>query len=217
MTTGHDSRESKVTAKHWEPVPPEDRTSDTDPDIEDVSDSYSGAGYGDAGYRGAEDTADVENTTGTSDTLGGRDASADEDELAPEGSPAARDTATTSEDVMAPGGTKAQTGAYAPSPRPAADAADMVSADSGPMLRGEEDLQASWQRIQASFVDDPRASVTEAAALVEEAAETVVATIQERERSLRGSWEGNGNGTDTEKLRTALREYREFYQKISQI
>jgi hypothetical protein len=80
-----------------------------------------------------------------------------------------------------------------------------------------DDLQESWQRIKAQFVDDPRASVTEAAALVEEAAETAVATIQERERTLRGSWEGNGTSSDTEKLRTALREYGDLYEKISQL
>jgi hypothetical protein len=79
----------------------------------------------------------------------------------------------------------------------------------------QEDSQASWQRIKSGFVDDPRASVEEAAAIVEEAAETLVATIQERERVLRGAWEGNG--TDTERLRTAFRDYRTLYDKLSQI
>jgi hypothetical protein len=77
------------------------------------------------------------------------------------------------------------------------------------------DQQASWQRIKAGFVDDPRTSVEEAATMVEEAAETLVATIQERERLLRSAWEGNG--TDTEKLRTAFRDYRELYDKINQM
>jgi hypothetical protein len=79
----------------------------------------------------------------------------------------------------------------------------------------DDDQQASWQRIKAGFVDDPRASVEEAASIVEEAAETLVATIQERERLLRSAWEGTG--TDTEKLRTAFRDYHDLYDKISQL
>jgi hypothetical protein len=76
---------------------------------------------------------------------------------------------------------------------------------------------SQWQRIQASFIDDPRASVMAAADLVEKIADSLVATIRERERVLRGGWEGDSASTDTEKLRTTLRDYRSFYKEISQI
>jgi hypothetical protein len=87
---------------------------------------------------------------------------------------------------------------------------------SGPLLTEVEELRSSWQRIQVAFVDDPRGSVAEAAAMVEETAETLVATIRERERVLRGAWQGNG-GADTEKLRIAMGKYRTFFEKITRL
>ena len=80
---------------------------------------------------------------------------------------------------------------------------------------GQRDAGSDWQRVQAGFVDDPRSSVEQAAAMVAAAAEKILATIEERERRLRDSWEGNG--ADTEALRIALREYRVLYQQISQL
>ena len=88
---------------------------------------------------------------------------------------------------------------------------------SGPLLAEAEELRSSWQRILAGFVDDPRGSVARAATMVEETTETLVATIQERERVLRGAWEGNGAAGDTEKLRIALGKYRAFFEKITRL
>ena len=93
-----------------------------------------------------------------------------------------------------------------------------VDADvGGPLLTEAEELRSSWHEIQAGFVDDPRGSVAQAAMMVEETAETLVATIQERERVLRGTWEGNGAAADTEKLRIALCKYRTFFEKITRL
>ncbi len=69
-----------------------------------------------------------------------------------------------------------------------------------------EQLHERWSAIQSSFVDDPRASVAAAAALVNQAIATLVASAQERERGLRGEWDRDG--VDTEGLRNALRNYR---------
>ena len=69
--------------------------------------------------------------------------------------------------------------------------------------------KSDWQRVQASFVDDPRASVDAAANMVNEA----VVAIQDRERQLRSTWEGNGS--DTEKLRAAFRDYRALYDQLT--
>ena len=99
--------------------------------------------------------------------------------------------------------------------------ADVV--DDGPLLDSTASLRESWQRIQAEFVDDPQASVREAAGIVSDLTETVVSTIQRREQRIRGSWEGNGSGvpgtgnTDTEQLRTAFRRYRAFFDQLTQI
>ena len=68
-------------------------------------------------------------------------------------------------------------------------------------------------RIQSGFVDDPQASVTEAADLVAQISGSLVSAVRERERTLRGSWESGGNA-DTEALRNALREYRSFLERL---
>jgi hypothetical protein len=74
-------------------------------------------------------------------------------------------------------------------------------------------LREQWSAIQSSFVDDPRASVAAASELVNEAITTLVATIAERERSLRGEWEDGS--ADTENLRNALRGYRGLLDQIT--
>jgi hypothetical protein len=87
---------------------------------------------------------------------------------------------------------------------------------------------AQWQQIQFRFVDDPRASVTEAADIVAQVTAKMEAAIQERQRaieerqraieerqrSLRDRW-GEGANADTEALRETLRMYKTFlYQLI---
>ena len=79
-----------------------------------------------------------------------------------------------------------------------------------------DEYRASWVRIQSGFVDDPRASVTEAADLVAQISGSLVSAVQDRERTLRGSWEGGGNA-DTEALRNALRDYRSFFERLMKV
>jgi hypothetical protein len=74
-------------------------------------------------------------------------------------------------------------------------------------------LHEQWLAIQSSFVDDPRASVAAAASLVSEAIAALVASVQERERGLRGEWERDG--ADTEDLRNALRGYRGLLDQVA--
>jgi len=74
-------------------------------------------------------------------------------------------------------------------------------------------LHEQWSAIQSSFVDDPRASVAAAADLVSEAIEALVASVQERERGLRGEWERDG--ADTEDLRNTLRGYRGLLDQLA--
>ena len=56
-------------------------------------------------------------------------------------------------------------------------------------MTNADEYRASWVRIQSGFVDDPQASVTEAADLVAQISGSLVSAVQERERTLRGSWE----------------------------
>ena len=84
-----------------------------------------------------------------------------------------------------------------------------------------------WQQVQFKFVDDPHASVTEAADIVAQVTGRLEAAIQERQRaieerqhaiaeqqrSLRGRW-GEGANADTEALRETLRMYKTFLDQL---
>jgi hypothetical protein len=69
-----------------------------------------------------------------------------------------------------------------------------------------------WPDIQAMFVDDPRASVEQAAGLVDDCVEALVVSVKERQHALLSDWQGTG--TDTEQLRTALQRYRTFWSSL---
>ena len=84
-----------------------------------------------------------------------------------------------------------------------------------------------WQQIQFKFVDDPHASVTEAADIIAQVTAKMEAAIQERQRaieerqhaiaeqqrSLRGRW-GEGTNADTENMRETLRMYKAFLDQL---
>jgi hypothetical protein len=82
-------------------------------------------------------------------------------------------------------------------------------------LAGDPDqLHERWSAIQSSFVDDPQASVAAAADLVSDAIAALVASLQDRERGLRGEWDRNG--ADTEDLRNTLRGYRGLLDQLAE-
>ena len=116
--------------------------------------------------------------------------------------------------------------AYAPAPPDAAAPAGSGS----PIVAGhamDSDTQADarrsvdtmdgqqWNQIQATFVDDPRDSVTQAAGMVDEAIEAFIAAARKRQASLASSWQGREAGT--EELRTALQHYRALWYSMPEI
>ena len=72
-----------------------------------------------------------------------------------------------------------------------------------------------WNEIMATFVDDPRGSVKMAADAVDSAIEELVNSVRDRQRALASSWQGGD--TDTEQLRTSLREDRRFAAQVPQM
>jgi hypothetical protein len=112
----------------------------------------------------------------------------------------------------------------------------------GPLLRDADELRASWQRIQAAFVDDPREAVTDAAGLVEHTAQALAGALRLRQRQLRAMWDRNGlpdgveyadsggtmhrptspdgereaaaDGPDTEQLRVLIQHYRVLFNSL---
>ncbi len=95
-----------------------------------------------------------------------------------------------------------------------------------PLLADSVSLRASWQQAQAGFVDDPRTAVSEAAELVEHAAQTLIGSLQQRQRALRTQWDNNGSGeagaavagdgSDTEQLRHLMQDYRNLFNQLVQ-
>ena len=102
-----------------------------------------------------------------------------------------------------------------------AQAIELAADQTDGALLADAGLRAGWQRIQVGFVDDPREAVADAADLVEHAAQAFVGALQQRQRRLRGIWNGDGppDGaaepiTDTEQLRLVMQRYRSLFDQL---
>lgn len=117
-------------------------------------------------------------------------------------------------DVPATAGAPAATSATPATPVPGAPGtAETPGVNTTSFVTNGDELHADWARIQSSFVDDPRGSVSQAADLVSQVTSSLVAAVQQREQTLRGEWESQ-EGTDTEHLRNALRDYRAYFELL---
>jgi hypothetical protein len=78
------------------------------------------------------------------------------------------------------------------------------------------DLRARWQNIQGQFVDDPKASVSQADQLVATAIQRLAEIFAQEKSNLEAAWSRNGDSTEvsTEDMRQALRRYRSFFDRI---
>jgi hypothetical protein len=65
------------------------------------------------------------------------------------------------------------------------------------------------------FIDDPRAATEQAADLVDASVEAVVTAVKERQKSLLSAWHSDDAGT--EELRTALQQYRAFWNRLEDL
>lgn len=72
------------------------------------------------------------------------------------------------------------------------------------------------QHAVTGFVDEPRSAVEEADHVLEEVAARFTEAVTKRRATLHGSWETKGSD-DTEKLRLALRDYRELAERLLHI
>ncbi|HEY1623333.1 MAG TPA: hypothetical protein VGG16_05995 [Streptosporangiaceae bacterium] len=120
------------------------------------------------------------------------------------------------DDVGAVNGTGVMSGSDVADTRtdvPVVRAAAGQAADEPLLGEAAGGIREEWRQVQASFVDDPQASVTAAAAVVADAAARLEALLRERQRGLRASWDGNGQA-DTETLRQAMLTYRRLLTKL---
>jgi hypothetical protein len=121
---------------------------------------------------------------------------------------------TAAAEVPATAGAPAATPATPATPVPGAPGtAETPGVNTTSFVTNGDELHADWARIQSSFVDDPRGSVSQAADLVSQVTSSLVAAVQQREQTLRGEWESQ-EGTDTEHLRNALRDYRAYFELL---
>ncbi|MFC5822582.1 hypothetical protein [Nonomuraea insulae] len=72
-----------------------------------------------------------------------------------------------------------------------------------------------WHDLQASFVDDPREALQRADSLMDEVMTSIRETLERRLGELREPWKGTEqDDSETERLRMALRAYRNVLHKL---
>jgi hypothetical protein len=140
-----------------------------------------------------------------------------------------QDRELTTEQIASAGNTSAQPDVPAPTARqdyqddsyrddadasPAADHA----ADPGRRARLLDDgelqgITARWKDIQAEFVEEPKAAVQQADALVAELMQRLAAMFATERAELENRWAG-GNQVSTEDLRQGLRLYHSFFERL---
>ncbi|PZF89653.1 hypothetical protein [Micromonospora deserti] len=69
-----------------------------------------------------------------------------------------------------------------------------------------------WRDVQLRFVDDPRAAAGEAQSLVDEAIQALASALSAQKDKL-GAWQ-EAASADTEQLRVAVRQYRDFLDRV---
>ncbi|MEV7685361.1 hypothetical protein [Streptomyces bungoensis] len=97
--------------------------------------------------------------------------------------------------------------------------AGTAEAAEAPLLAHEESerFEERLRQTVAGFVDEPRAAVEEADRELEEIAARFSEAVTRRRRTLRMSWQGEDDRpteSDTERLRLALRDYRELAGRL---
>ena len=73
--------------------------------------------------------------------------------------------------------------------------------------------RTQWEAIQTGFVDQPRAAVEQADALVSQVMNRLTDVFTRERSSLEGQWT-KGDDVSTEDLRVALTRYRSFFHRL---
>ncbi|MFE2560261.1 hypothetical protein ACFXGT_30425 [Streptomyces sp. NPDC059352] len=134
----------------------------------------------------------------------------------PPAAPRGRDTTDRSGDGHASGDSHASGDGHGPGGQPTGD-----GHGPGGQLLGDSERDRLGQRLHhalAGFVDSPHDSVAEAAEVLAEAEQQLIASLRDRRTALRAGWQENGDpdgpGPDTEQLRLTLRTYREVTERL---
>jgi hypothetical protein len=74
-------------------------------------------------------------------------------------------------------------------------------------------FRAHWDRVQTSFVDEPRQAVEQADSLVANVVKRIAEQFSNERAQLEKQWD-SGDNVSTEDLRQALRRYRWFFDRL---
>jgi hypothetical protein len=98
---------------------------------------------------------------------------------------------------------------------PANESQQAIDSRHVPLLSRDvtDNLQADWQSVQASFVDEPRQAVQRADELVAFAIKQIAETFARERSTLEAQWDRDGD-VSTEDLRVALTKYRSFFHRL---
>jgi hypothetical protein len=75
------------------------------------------------------------------------------------------------------------------------------------------EFRAAWDKIQVSFVDEPRKAVEQADSLVAQVMQHIARTFSDERKNLEAQW-SRGDNVSTEDLRIALQRYRTFFTRL---
>lgn len=79
-----------------------------------------------------------------------------------------------------------------------------------------QNAEERWREIQTRFVDEPRASVEAANALVAELVDRLVSGFTAERSRLEAQWD-RGEDVSTEELRLVLQRYRTFFGRLLEL
>jgi len=86
---------------------------------------------------------------------------------------------------------------------------------SGPLFPADElqSFRTQWDRVQVSFVDEPRQAVQQADSLVANVVKRIAEQFAEERERLEKQWD-RGDNVSTEDLRQGLRRYRALFDRL---
>lgn len=150
-----------------------------------------------SGGRSESNTAQREWSTGSAETVTSQPAPSVAP-YAPSGAPT--QSATDNQPAMAPPG----------------DAPAVAETPTGRALFADDELagmRARWDSVQAGFVDDPKDCVHKADGLVSDLVDRLTNGFSEARSRLEENW-ARGEEASTEDLRVALKQYRDFFERL---
>ncbi|HEX4757244.1 MAG TPA: hypothetical protein VH308_04645 [Terracidiphilus sp.] len=98
---------------------------------------------------------------------------------------------------------------------PQAVAVTSQAAQPNPLFPQDElqSFRSRWDKVQTSFVDEPRTAVEQADSLVANVVKRIAEQFASEREQLEKQWD-RGENVNTEDLRQALKRYRAFFDRL---